>query len=165
VGWDWFHLVHRPLLGRWVCTNRRNENYQRISECVEDTCSSVTLLTTNPTFFIFFSVLYRVIHCIWIVGHSLIFYASLKYSYMDDDECGAVGGMIGNGDWITRRKHAPVPLCPHKSQTELAAVGSQLLPWLSHGQMPHYLTWDQTKTSAVGSRPLTTWAMHNQVQP
>jgi hypothetical protein len=31
----------------------------------------------------------------------------------DDDECGAVGGMrIGRGNRSTRRKPAPVPLCP-----------------------------------------------------
>jgi hypothetical protein len=32
---------------------------------------------------------------------------------IDDDECGAVGGMrIGRGNRSTRRKPAPVPLCP-----------------------------------------------------
>jgi hypothetical protein len=31
----------------------------------------------------------------------------------DGDECGAVGGMrIGRGNESTRRKPAPVPLCP-----------------------------------------------------
>jgi hypothetical protein len=42
---------------------------------------------------------------------------------MIDDECGVVGGMrIGRGNRSTRRKPAPVPLCPP--------------------QMPHDLTWD-----------------------
>jgi hypothetical protein len=32
---------------------------------------------------------------------------------MIDDECGAVGGMIiGKGNRSTRRKPAPIPLCP-----------------------------------------------------
>jgi hypothetical protein len=40
---------------------------------------------------------------------------------VDDDECGAVGGMrIGRGNRGTRRKPAPAPLCPP--------------------QIPHYLT-------------------------
>jgi hypothetical protein len=57
-----------------------------------------------------------------------------------DDECGAVGGMrIGRGNRSTRRKPAPVPLCPP--------------------QIPHYLTWTRTRAAAVGSRVLTAWAM------
>jgi hypothetical protein len=60
---------------------------------------------------------------------------------MIDDECGAVGGMrIGRGNRSTRRKPAPLPLC---------------LP-----QIPHDLTWDRTRTAAVGSQRLTAWAMH-----
>jgi hypothetical protein len=39
---------------------------------------------------------------------------------MDDDECGAVGGMSDRGNRSNRRKQAPVPLCPP--------------------QIPHYLT-------------------------
>jgi hypothetical protein len=31
---------------------------------------------------------------------------------IDDDECGAVGGMSGRGNQSTQRKPAPVPLCP-----------------------------------------------------
>jgi hypothetical protein len=32
---------------------------------------------------------------------------------LDDDECGAIGGMrLGRGNRSTRRKPAPVPLCP-----------------------------------------------------
>jgi hypothetical protein len=30
---------------------------------------------------------------------------------MNDDECGAVGGMIGKRNRISQRKPAPVPLC------------------------------------------------------
>jgi hypothetical protein len=30
----------------------------------------------------------------------------------DYDECGAIGGMLGKGKRSTRRKPAPVPLCP-----------------------------------------------------
>jgi hypothetical protein len=58
----------------------------------------------------------------------------------DDDVCGAVGGMrIGRGNRSTRRKPAPVPLCP--------------------SQIPHDRTWDRTWAAAVGSRRLTAWAM------
>jgi hypothetical protein len=59
---------------------------------------------------------------------------------IDDDECGAVGGMrIGRGNRSTRRKPATVPLCPP--------------------QIPHDLTWSRTQAAAVGSRRLTAWAM------
>jgi hypothetical protein len=59
---------------------------------------------------------------------------------MIDDDYGAIGGMrIGRGNRSTRRKLAPVPLCPP--------------------QIPHDLTWDRTRTYAVGSQRLTAWAM------
>jgi hypothetical protein len=59
---------------------------------------------------------------------------------MIDDDYGAVSGMrIGRGHRSTRRKPAPVPLCPP--------------------QIPHALTWDLTWAAAVGSRRLTAWAM------
>jgi hypothetical protein len=53
---------------------------------------------------------------------------------------GAIGGMrIGRGNRSTRRKPAPVPLCPP--------------------QIPHGLTWDRTRAATVGSQRLTAWAM------
>jgi hypothetical protein len=59
---------------------------------------------------------------------------------IDDDDYGAVGGMrIGWGYRSTRRKPAPVPLCPP--------------------QIPHDLTWDRTRAAAVGSQRLTVRAM------
>jgi hypothetical protein len=80
VGWDWVHLVRRPLFG----------------------------------------ILYQ--------------------PRMIDDKFGAVGGMrIGRGSRSTRRKPAPVPLCPPK--------------------IPHGLTRAPTRAAAVGSRRLTAWAM------
>jgi hypothetical protein len=55
---------------------------------------------------------------------------------MIDNDYGAVGGMgIGKGSRSTRRKPAPVPLCPP--------------------QIPHDLTWDRTRAVAVGSQRLT----------
>jgi hypothetical protein len=52
----------------------------------------------------------------------------------DDDDCGSVGGMnISRGNRSTRRKHAPVPLCPP--------------------QIPHTLTWDRTRAAAMGTAP------------
>jgi hypothetical protein len=50
-----------------------------------------------------------------------------------DYDDGEIGGMIGRGNQSTRRKPAPVPLCPpqtpHAAQTRTlaAAVGSQRL--------------------------------------
>jgi hypothetical protein len=52
----------------------------------------------------------------------------------------AVGGMrIGRENRITRKKPAPVPLCPP--------------------QIPYDQTWDRTRAAAVGSQRLTAWAM------
>jgi hypothetical protein len=59
---------------------------------------------------------------------------------MIDDECGAASGMItGRGNRSTRRKPAPVPLCPP--------------------QIQHDLTWARARAAAVGSRWLTVLAM------
>jgi hypothetical protein len=57
---------------------------------------------------------------------------------IDDDECRAIGGMLGRGNQSTRRKPAPVPLC---------------LP-----QIPHDLTRARTRAAAMGTRRLTAWA-------
>jgi hypothetical protein len=46
---------------------------------------------------------------------------------------------IDRGNRSTRRKPAPVPLCPP--------------------QIPHELIWARTRAAAVGSRRLTSWAM------
>jgi hypothetical protein len=57
-----------------------------------------------------------------------------------DDDCGAISGMrIGRENRTTRRKTAPVPLCPP--------------------QIPHDLTRARTRVVAVGSRRLTVWAI------
>jgi hypothetical protein len=61
---------------------------------------------------------------------------------IDDDECGALGGMrIDRRNRRTRRKTSParVPLFPP--------------------QIPHELTWARTRVAAVGSRRLMAWAM------
>jgi hypothetical protein len=50
-----------------------------------------------------------------------------------DYDDGEIGGMIGRGKRSTRRKPAPVPLCPPqtthpvRTRTRAAAVGSQRL--------------------------------------
>jgi hypothetical protein len=58
-----------------------------------------------------------------------------------DYDNGEIGGMIGKGNRSTRRKPAPVPLCPPqtphaaRTQTRAAAVGSQrLTAELRHGR-------------------------------
>jgi hypothetical protein len=59
---------------------------------------------------------------------------------IDDNRCGAVAGIrIGRGNRSTRRKPAPVRLCPP--------------------QIPRDLTWAGTRAATVGSRRLTAWAM------
>jgi hypothetical protein len=59
---------------------------------------------------------------------------------MIDDDYEPVGGMrIGRGNRSSRRKHAPVPLCPP--------------------QIPHDLTWDQTQAAPVENCWPTAWAM------
>jgi hypothetical protein len=51
----------------------------------------------------------------------------------DDYDDGEIGGMIDSGNRSTRRKPAPVPLCPlqtshaARTRTRAAAVGSQRL--------------------------------------
>jgi hypothetical protein len=58
---------------------------------------------------------------------------------VDDDVCGAIGGMkIGRGKLSTRRKPALMPLCPP--------------------EIPHELNRARTWTAAVGSRGITAWA-------
>jgi hypothetical protein len=50
-----------------------------------------------------------------------------------DYDDGEIGGMIGRGNQSTRKKPAPVPLCPTqiphaaRTRTQAAAVGSQRL--------------------------------------
>jgi hypothetical protein len=53
----------------------------------------------------------------------------------DNDDCGEVGGMSGRGNLSTRRKPAPVLLCPL--------------------QIAHDLTWARTQATMVGSQQLT----------
>jgi hypothetical protein len=61
-------------------------------------------------------------------------------SALGDYDSGEIGGMIGRGNRSTRRKPAPVPLCPPqtphaaRTRTWAAAVGSQrLTAELRHG--------------------------------
>jgi hypothetical protein len=57
-----------------------------------------------------------------------------------DEKCEAVDGIkICKGNRITRRKPEPMPLCPP--------------------QIPHDLTWYQTRAAAVRSRRITAWVM------
>jgi hypothetical protein len=81
-----------------------------------------------PLLFYFLVVVCDLVH---FVRRSLI--GLLYQSWMiDDDECGAVGGMrIGRGNRSTRRKPTPVTLYPQ--------------------QTPHDLIWARTRAAAVGS--------------
>jgi hypothetical protein len=55
-----------------------------------------------------------------------------------DYDDGEIGGMIGRGNWSSRRKPVPVPLCPP--------------------QTPHAVR-TRTRATTVRSQWLTTWAM------
>jgi hypothetical protein len=64
-----------------------------------------------------------------------------------DYDNGEIGGMIGKGNRSTRRKSAPVPLCPPqiphaaRTRTRTAGVGSQrLTAELRHGLNEHVTT-------------------------
>jgi hypothetical protein len=61
--------------------------------------------------------------------------ALLYQPWTIDDECGTVGGIrIGRGNRSSRRKPAPMPLCPP--------------------QIPHNMTWARTRAAVLGSRGL-----------
>jgi hypothetical protein len=56
----------------------------------------------------------------------------------NDDECGAIGGMLGRWNSLTRRKPGTVSLCPP--------------------QIPHYLTRARTRSAEMGRWRVTAWA-------
>jgi hypothetical protein len=57
-----------------------------------------------------------------------------KPQMMDEGDCGAIGGMrIGRGNRRTRRKPAPVPLCPPQIPHDLTLAQTF---WLSLGGLP-----------------------------
>jgi hypothetical protein len=67
------------------------------------------------------------------LGTAATFGLLYKPQMIDEDDCGAIGGIkIGSGNRSTRREPAPAPLCrpqiPHdqtRARTRAAAVGSQ----------------------------------------
>jgi hypothetical protein len=82
-------------------------------------------------FFLSFSV-WGETESTWYVGHCWLVVPAPDI----DDDYGAAGEMrTGRGNRSTRRKPAPVPLCPP--------------------QIPHDLTWDRIRAAAVGSQRLT----------
>jgi hypothetical protein len=77
-----------------------------------------------------------------------------------DYDNGEIGGMIGRGNGSTRRKPAPVPLCPPqtphaaRTRTRAAAVGSQRLTTeLRHGLR---IQLKKTSVAVVHKRTLPT---------
>jgi hypothetical protein len=72
-------------------------------------------------------------------GMTAIIWELYQPRMMDDDECGAVGGMIGRENRSTRRKPALFPFCP---------------PWI-----PHDLIRARTRSAAVQNQLLIAWAM------
>jgi hypothetical protein len=64
---------------------------------------------------------------------------------IDDDECGAVGGMrIGKGNRSTRRKLAPVPFCPPQIPHDLCFARTRPPRWeawaIAQSAIPHKIT-------------------------
>jgi hypothetical protein len=90
---------------------------------------------SSALFFFFSSFGGGVGQSTWHIGHCLAYYKQPRM--IDDDNCGAIGGMRGNRS--TRRKPTPMPLYP----TEI----------------PYYLNWAWTWAAAVGNRRLTAWGM------
>jgi hypothetical protein len=89
---------------------------------------------SGPVFFFINTLEWGETESTWYVG------LSYQPRMIDDDECGAVGGIrIDRRNRSIRRKPAPVPLC--------------------QPQIPHDLIWPRTRAAAVGSRRLTDWAM------
>jgi hypothetical protein len=130
----------------------------RETEYSEKTCPSTILSTTNPTW------LDPVLNpgrrggkpatnrlsygaaCVHLVRRPLFGLLYNPQMIDDDDDSGAIGGMqIGKGNRSTRRRPAPVPLCP--------------------SQIPHDVTRARTLAAAVGSRWITAWAMARPLLP
>jgi hypothetical protein len=74
----------------------------------------------------------------WVHLIRLPLFGLLYQLRMGDDGCGAVGGMSDRGNWSTRRKLAPVLLCPL--------------------QILYNMTRVRNLAVALGSRRLTAWA-------
>jgi hypothetical protein len=70
----------------------------------------------------------------WGDNESTWYISHYRPLIMDDDDCGAVGGMSGRGNRSIRRKSVPVPLCPP--------------------QIPHGLTWAWTQAATMGNQRL-----------
>jgi hypothetical protein len=73
-----------------------------------------------------------------------------------DYDDGEIGGMIGRGNRSTRRKLAPVPLCPPqtahaaRTRTRATTVGSQrLTAWATARPMKGNFLWDVTSCSLI----------------
>jgi hypothetical protein len=68
-----------------------------------------------------------------IKSHSTLRQPMASCAAPGDYDDGEIGGMIGRGNRSTRRKPAPVPLCPPqtphaaRTRTRAASVGSQRL--------------------------------------
>jgi hypothetical protein len=73
----------------------------------------------------------------------------------DDHDNGEIGGMNGRGNRRTRRKPAPVPLCPpqtpHAARTRnrAAAVGSQRLTAWATARPPPFITSGRTECRSL----------------
>jgi hypothetical protein len=57
-----------------------------------------------------------------------------KPQMIDEDDCGAIGGMkIGRGNRSTRRKPAPAPLCPPQNPHDQTRARTRAAAGGSHG--------------------------------
>jgi hypothetical protein len=124
----WHGLVN-TVMNLWVSAKARNfltkwlGAYQDEPFCIE---------------MLLFIFSWGVTESTWYCGYCLAFCTSSRWEAMVIVK--QIDGMqIGRGTRSTRRKPAPLPLCPP--------------------QIPHDLTWVRTRAAAVGSRRLTAWAM------
>jgi hypothetical protein len=88
----------------------------------------------SPSFFFFNFVGWGEMHSVRRPLIGLLYQPRMIHEY--GEFCGM---RIDRGNRSTRRKPAPVPLCP--------------------SQIPHDPTWDRTRAATVGSRRLIAWAM------
>jgi hypothetical protein len=89
-------------------------------------------------FFIIFLMGWDWVHLVLLPLFGLLYQPQMTDD--NNDDCGVIGGMrINRRNRSTRRKPAPVPLCPP--------------------QIPHDLTRARTRAAAVGSLRLIAWAM------
>jgi hypothetical protein len=133
------HTFNKVYWFHWIVPMRNIEFRFKIlqMECICHSGNGIKCLAHFNFFIIFFFIHGAGVQLSTLLLRSFI---GLFYSpwMVDCDDCGAISRMSSRGNRSTRRKPAPVPLCPP--------------------QIPHDLTRVRTPATAVGNRLLTAWA-------